>query len=38
LADFTELKHIYQAPGVLSLDDQATGVLSFDDQALSFDA
>jgi betaine-aldehyde dehydrogenase len=38
LADFTELKHIYQAPGVLSLDDQAIGVLSLDDQALSFDA
>jgi betaine-aldehyde dehydrogenase len=38
LADFTELKHIYQAPGVLSLNDQAAGVLGLDYQALSFDA
>jgi betaine-aldehyde dehydrogenase len=36
LADFTELKHIYLAPGVLNLEVPA--VPGNDDQAMSFDA
>jgi acyl-CoA reductase-like NAD-dependent aldehyde dehydrogenase len=37
LADFTELKHIYQAPGVVGRDD-ARRAPQADEQAMSFDA